>query len=172
MENASKAIIMAGQALIFVIALSIGINFYVNFQSAVKSVLSDSEKISMNSEYLTGIENFEHYAKECEVINSILCLKKDVLKSYNYDTSALEFSNSAYLPDEIQVEGKIFSRDNSGLHSSYSSYDPECDVANKIAPGYYGISYNYDVNNSTGKINKLTLIYTYKGATLEEAQNH
>ena len=134
MENAQKALIMAGSVFMFVIAVSVGIYSYNVVREINNSILTSSERYSTTAEsFIEAEEDIERYATRAEVIMAIYAMK-----------------DMHYSPDEINVNGKRFFKE------QFSSISGEDDIESKIqgiADSEYSISYNF-ANN------KVILIYS------------
>jgi len=126
MENAQKAIIMAGSAFMFVIAVSIAIYSYNTVIATVESILTSSEQYSQTVEGFTAneVKDVERYATREEVIMTILSMQ-----------------DKDYTPTTVYVNGKEYSK------TTGAELD---DSLNKtyIPTGLYEISYNYDTEGN------------------------
>lgn len=109
MENAQKAIIMAGSVFMFVIAVSIAIYSYNTVIYVVESILTASEQYDQNVEGYGVVEDdVERYATQAEVVMTILSMQdadytasKIIVKRSN--GSELEFTKGtgAELDDNL-----------------------------------------------------------------------
>lgn len=136
MENAQKALIMAGTAFMFVIAVSIGIYSYSMVIATVESILTSSEQYNQTTEGFTQIEteSVERFATDAEVKMTIMSMQdgdyvaSKVIVKKNSAEILWEYDKSDY---------------QSGLNDSLDKY------LNKVQSGTYSISYGVEDGNTS-----------------------
>lgn len=135
MENAQKALIMAGSVLMFLIALSVAVFQYNTVREIIGTILTVSENNDRTAEYFVETdEDTERHATKAEVVMTIISM----FNSSGYSASTVtvngkSFSNS---DDRISVEEKIKDIPEGNYSISYSGSDG------------YGSTVNFKLDNS------------------------
>jgi len=189
LENVSDALIIIGEILIFIMALSSAIYHYNGFQVTIDNILTTSEKYTLNaasSEQFNESFNFERFASKAEVINTILSMKKDVKRSDEYNSIDNKFYYDyyykAFVPSKVIIKGtgydSVFSLYTTTTDSSASNSDNGLQRDGRI----YSMTYNSLIENNTVKDgvysirynaidnNNIEIEYTWAGNSLEEAR--
>lgn len=97
MENAQKALIMAGSALLFVIAISVGIRAYQNVMDIVETILTTSENNDRASEsFVEASSDVERYATRAEVIMAIMSMEGNDFTASEVMVNGLLFQKSMF----------------------------------------------------------------------------
>lgn len=121
MENAQKALIMAGSVLMFIIALSVAIFQYNTVKGVISTILTASENNDRTAEYFVeATEDTERYATKAEVIMTVLSM----------------FDSNGYSATSVSVNGTVYKNDDNRLNV-------ENQIKN-IAEGNYSITYTGD----------------------------
>jgi len=198
MDNLSDAIIMAGQVLMFMVAVSLGIIYYSNFQTTVGKMLTSSEKNSLNSEFYKTQQYFERYATKAEVINAILSMKKDIkredFEKFEYDAAnnvtkhyyLYEYYDTQFVPASVTVINKNGVKMEFRLKFSFDSreddveghnYDAGLVMNNDIYEMEYYDLVNDNIDDGYYKIeynasdnHNIHVTYSYVADNLEDAQ--
>ena len=116
MDNVSKAIVMAGSVLMFILGVSSGIFLYTTLMEANDSILTSSERFSNSAEYFVeGSESTTREISAAEVAGNIISLE----------------NSNGFLYEKIMIDGVEKKKDkvkeilNSGDTYRISSIDLE-----------------------------------------------
>lgn len=124
MENAQKALVMAGSVFMFIIAISVAMISYSTVQGVIGQILTASERNARTAEYFIEVMNdTERYATRAEVIMAIYSMQ-----------------DNDYSPNVVRVSGKIFKKENFQTISGKNEIDGN---VKNIPEGNYSISYDF-----------------------------
>ena len=151
MENSSKALIMGGHVLIFLVAITTGIFLYQTLIATQDTILISSESYSRESEHLSSDENYNRIVKGSEIFGTLMSGIESV------DMSAV-IRKDDYTPDRILVNGKTidiqsFKEQYNGTYMASSI--PQSELFKKLAGVSidetvdYKLSYTF--SNESGK---------------------
>lgn len=139
MENASKALIMAGAVLLALLIISLGVMIYNNYSKTVaeNSDLSDQEITSLNSKILPYIGENISGSK----VNALITVVYAMNRNFEGDKIVMNWTDEDGKSGGINAQGNYLSGNNN---------------TKKVKTGkYYKVE--IDSYSSAGLINKITI---------------
>lgn len=166
MENASKALLMAGGALIAMLVMSLGIYFYRTLSDATGEIYSRMEQkkiIDFNQKFL----KYNNTEVTIQDIITMINLAKDNNRKYSFKPEDRptdpENSNSYYIT--VEIGEKVFNNDDYIIENAeqYQDNDITTILTEKMSSVDAAKTYNCEVNvnDTTQYVNyiKITQIY-------------
>lgn len=129
MDNIQKAITMAGHVIMFLIALSIGINLYQTLMNVSDSVLLSSEEFSQRAEQAkyNMDEDFTRTITKAEVIGTLISFAE----------------GNGFVANSIVIDGNTFTKAN--IKDIFYVQN----LNNKVTHSKYKVSYAFSSDGST-----------------------
>lgn len=134
MENASKALIMAGGVLVGLLVITIGVMLYINFSNSSKSMTSNwdtAELTKYNSSFLVYVSRTDISAQELMSLVSLSQQREGNIKiiinnvdATNWNTNDINmFLNANILTHEKDASGNIVKKNTYKYVSDSIKYD-------------------------------------------------